>query len=210
MIRTRIVELSTIDGIAYRRKLKGAQTAIVIQRYEGGQAGLATLNRNTGEADPAANMSPDLFPAEAFDEAVELTHGLPYTARGRVVVSAPAPATEVEADEDAAEVATVCSKDYSAILSAYTDKRGRFSYDLMNKDFIQFAKSSRVVSDLVGKKSAVEEIRAHVLRAKLEHLTGNRDLSDAEIHAIVDMLDEINPRQVFADLNKELRRMLAR
>ncbi len=88
-------------------------------------------------------------------------------------------------------------------------KKGELSYDLINKDFIQFARSSQIVGDLVANRASEDEIRNHVVKVKLEQLTGNRDLTEAEAQRIVDMLDEVSPRFVFRELNDEIRRMLS-
>jgi hypothetical protein len=209
VIRTRLVELSTIEAVAYRRKLRGGHSGVVVQRFDSAQPGLARLNRNDGSPDIAHNVPKDLYPVEAFVEALELTSGLPYNQRGAVKVgAAPERPEEVEETED--EIATVSSEEYAAIVAAYTDRRGVLSYDLLNKDFIKFAKSSKVVAGMVSEGAPVEAIRAHIVRAKLERLTGNRKLTDSQIDAIVEMLDETNPRNVFKTLNDELRKMLAR
>lgn len=209
MIRTRIVELTTLEAIAYRCKLRGGQVGLVIQRADLAQPGLATLNRDTGDADIAANVPPAHYPEAAFAEALELTQGLPYTARGKLKVVPEREAAE-EIVETAEESAAVCSREYAAVVAAYTDKRGLLSYELLNKDFIQFAKSSKVVEGLVAEGASVEAIRDHVARARLEQLTGNRDLSDAQIAAIVALLDEVSPRSVFREFTAEIRKLLAR
>jgi hypothetical protein len=209
MIRTRLVELSTIEAVAYRRKLRGGHSGVVVLRYDTAQPGLAILNRNSGEPDPAANVPPGLYPIEAFREAIALTSGLPYTARGAVKLSA-APESPEDVEETAEEAAAVCSDEYAAIVKAYTNRKGELSYELLNKDFIQFAKSSKIVADMVGARAPVEAIRDHVVRVKLEQLTGNRQLTDAQIVAIVAMLDEVSPRNVFREFNDEIRKMLAR
>jgi len=209
MIRTPLVELSTIEAVAYRRKLRGGHSGVVIMRYDTAQPGLAMLNRNSGEPDLAANVPPGLYPVEAFREALELTSGLPYGARGPVRLTAASEAPD-EVEETEAEAATVCSREYAAIVQAYTNRKGELSYDLLNKDFIQFAKSSKVVADMVTARAPVEAIRDHVVKVKLEQLTGNRSLSDAQTRAIVEMLDAVSPRNVFRAFNDEIRKMLAR
>jgi hypothetical protein len=212
MIRTRIVELSTLPAIAFRRRLSGGHTAVVVQPYDGGQPGSAMLNRSTGGADRAPN-APAIYTDEVFSEAVELTRGLPFTARGAVRVSADMAGfsqPEPDGQDDAEQVVTVCSDDYKAIVDAYTDRRGTLSYALLNKDFIQFAKSNRHVARLVGERASVEAIRSHIVRAKLEWLTGSRELTDAQIERIIEMLDDVSPKSVFRELNDELRKMLAR
>lgn len=213
MIRTPIVELNTIEAVAFRRKVRGGHTAIIIQRFDGGQPGQGILNRNTGAADPSHNTQVDRFPAEAFEEAVELTRFFPFNARGQVNVegrvrnvSEPEP----DGEDDVEELATVCSDEYAAIVDAYTNKKGELSYDLLNKDFIQFAKGSKLVSDMVSNRASVEEIRDYIVRVKLENLTGNKDLSDGQVRRIVEMLDEVSRKGVFKELNDEIRKLLAR
>ena len=108
MIRTKIVELSTIEAVAYRQKLRGGHSGIFIMRYDTAQPGLATLNRNTGEPDPSDNTNLEIFPLEAFKEALELTSGMPYSRRGRIRLSGEK--EEVSAQEETEEeLATVDS-----------------------------------------------------------------------------------------------------
>jgi hypothetical protein len=209
VIRTPLVELSTIPAIAFRRKLKGGKSGVVIQRFDSAQPGLALVNRSDGSPDIAHNTPKDVFPVAAFVEAMERTQGLPYNQRGAIKLGA-APEAPEEIEETEAEIATVSSREYEAIVSAYTDKRGALSYDLLNRDFVKFAKSSKVVARLIGEGAGFDAIKAQVLRARFERLTGNRQLTDAQINAIVEMLDEISPRHVFKVLNDELRKMLAR
>jgi hypothetical protein len=65
------------------------------------------------------------------------------------------------------------------------------------------------VGELVANRAAEDDIRDHVIRVKLEGLTGNRDLTAVQAQRIVDMLDEVSPRYVFRELNDEIRRMLS-
>jgi hypothetical protein len=207
MIRTKVVELSTIEAIAYRQRLKNGKSGVVIIRYDTAQPGLALLNRRTAQPDPSANTNLDVFPIEAFKEALEITSGMPYSRRGAVKISTDqeAPGEEEESPE---ELVTVDSNEYQAIVKAYTNKKGELSYDLLNKDFIQFAKSSKVIADMVANRASEDAIRDHVVKVKLESLTGNRALTTTQTQRIVEMLDEVSPRYVFRELNDEIRRML--
>lgn len=209
MIRTRMVEMTTMEAVAFRRKLRGGQTGLVIQPFGGDQPGLALIDKPTGDPRPAQNNPRGVYPDAAFAEATELTAGLPFTARGAVRLEVRRESAE-EVEETPEETAAVSSAEYEAVVKAYTDKRGNLSYALLNKDFIQFAKGSKRVADMVAEGASPEAIRAHVVRVKLEGLTGNRNLTDAQIDAIVSMLEDANPRHVFRELNDELRRMLAR
>ena len=215
VIRTRLVELSSLEAVAYRQKLRGGQAGVVILRHDSAQPGLALLNRHSGEADLAAHTPADLFPPEAFQEALELTAGLPYSSRGPVrspaaVVAPAAAATPSPLDEEhtAEEIATVNSADYAAIVKAYTNKKGELSYELLNKALIQAARSNPYVAEMVARKATLEDIRDHVLKANFEAVTGNRALGLAEVHRIAELLDEVSPRSVLRDLNDDLRKML--
>jgi hypothetical protein len=208
VIRTKIVELSTIEAAAYRQKLRDGKSGIVILRYDTPQPGLASVNRRTGTPEPSANTNLEMFPIEAFQEAIELTSGMPYSRRGSVKLSGNKEAADTE--ESPEELATVDSAEYEAIVKAYTNKKGELSYELLNKDFIQFAKSSKIVADMVANQASMDEIRDHVVKVKLESLTGNRDLTVAQTKRIVEMLDEVSPRYVFRELNDEIIRMLSR
>lgn len=218
VIRTRLVELSTLEAVAYRQKLRGGQVGVVILRQDTAQPGLALLNRQSGSADPAHNTSSDLYPMEAFEEALELTSGLPYSSRGPVrspaaagaVASGDAPLPSELSEEASPEaVATVNSADYSAIVKAYTNKKGELSYELLNKALIQAARSNPFVARMVADGASLEEVRDHVVKANFEAVTGNRSLSAAEVQRIVELLDEVSPRSVLRELNEDLRKLLA-
>ncbi len=209
MIRTIIVELSTIEAAAYRQKLRGGHSGIVIMRYDTDQPGIATINRKSGEPDPSHNTNLQLFPLEAFKEAMELTYGMPYSRRGKVKLIGEKEDSSAQ-EETAEELATVDCAEYEAIVTAYTNRKGELSYELINKDFIQFAKSSKMTSDMVANGASVDDIRNHVVKVKLANLTGNSELTEAQTQLIIEMLDEVSPRNVFKELNDEIRKMLAR
>ncbi|MFC0251914.1 hypothetical protein [Massilia consociata] len=190
---------------------------MVVMRYDTAQPGLASLNKRTGEPDPAANVNAELFPMDVFREALELTSGMPYARRGPVKLGAQPPASatdggaqgEPDAEQDTPDaVATVSSAEYAAIVSAYTSKKGDLSYELINKDFIQFAKSNRFVADMVAQRASVDDIVDHIVMAKLQSITGNSALTTAQTRLIVEMLDEVSPRHVFRELKDEIRKML--
>ena len=210
IIRTKLVELSTLAAVAYRQKVKDGP-GVVILRYDTAQPGFATISRKTGDPVPAPNTNLETYPLEAFREALELTGGMPYSSRGKVKLSGePSAETVPDAVEEllAEDLAVVDSAEYQAIVDAYTNKRGELSYDLLNKDFIQFAKSSKIIADMVANRASLEDIRNHIIKVKLETITGNPNLTPGQMNRIVEMLDEVSPRSVFRELNDELRKML--
>lgn len=218
IVRTPLVELSTLEGVAYRQKLRGGQAGVVILRHDSPQPGLALVNHRTGEPDLSANVPLDRFPREAFLEALALTSGLPYSRRGPVRSPLPAPPADPsgEATPDADQlgssapeaVATVGSADYAAIVKAYTNRKGELSYELLNKTLIQAAHANPFVATMISQAATQEEIRDHVVKANFEAVSGNRHLSAAEVSSIIALLDEVSPRSVLRELNDEIRRML--
>jgi hypothetical protein len=84
IIRTKLVELTSLAAVAYRQKLADGP-GVVILRYDTMQPGFASISRKTGEPVPAANTNLDLYPLETFQKALELTAGIPYSRRGKVL-----------------------------------------------------------------------------------------------------------------------------
>lgn len=211
IVRTKLVELSTLAAAAYRQKLQEG-SGVVILRYDTTQPGFASISRKTGEPIPASNTNLELYPLEAFQEALELTGGMPYSRRGKVQLSgeSPAEAASAAVEEPLTEnFAVVDSAEYQTIVDTYTNKKGELSYDLLNKDFIQFAKSSKIVADMAANQVSLDDLRNYIIKVKLETLTGNPNLTPDRMNQIVDLLDEVSPRFVFRELNDELKKMLS-
>ena len=209
MIRTELVALTVIPASAYRQKLASGGSGIVIMRNDSAQPGIASISRTSGEAIPTKNTPAKLFPKEAFQEAIALTAGRPY--KKRSAPSAPRPETKVveEAVEPAYEVA-VDSAEYAKIVEKYTDKAGKLSYALLNKDLIKFVHSSSKVREMLKEKAAEEAIRLYVVGNKFRNITGNHDLSDDQVLKMAELLDEVSPKGVFKELNEVLRQKLKR
>ncbi len=213
MIRTATVQLTTIPAIAFRQKLPSGGSGITILRPDAKQPGIAGISKTSGEPIPVANNNAELFPVEAFKEAMLLTAGMPYKKLGNVKVTADMiAAVEPETAEELAEEATevvIDSADYAKNVERYSDKKGVLSYGILNKEFIQFAHRSPIVRKMVAEKASVEEIRAYIAGAKYRSVSGNNKLDDAEVAKITELLDEVSPKGVFRELNEELRKMLA-
>ena len=84
MIRTKVVNLTKIKGIAFRQKLPSGGSGIVILREGVAQPGIASISKTSGEAIPTANTPTDVYPPDVFKEAISLTAGLPYKKLGKV------------------------------------------------------------------------------------------------------------------------------
>ena len=174
------------------------------------QPGIASVSKTSGDAIPTANTPKKLYPLEAFREAIELTAGLPYKKQRSVDKNAaqdpavlPKKATEKEA---AAEEVFVNGAEYQAVVDKYTDKNGRLSYSLLNKDMIKFAHSSSVVRKMKEEGRSVDEICLYTVGTKFRSITGKKDLTKEQILKIVELLDEVSPRGVLKEFTEELRR----
>ena len=208
MIRTSVVELTTIPAVAYRQKLPAGGSGVTICRYGEKQCGVASVSTRSGKAIPADNTPPELYPAEAFEEALALTRGLPYKRLGKVTVLKKS--FKEQEPKAAEEEPPVDMAAYDMLVTKYTDKTGRLSYELLSKDLIKLLKSSSVARGLVAEQASPAKIRNYVVGAKFRDVTGNRDLTDKQVKQLAEMLDNVYARGVFTDLNAEIRKALAK
>lgn len=214
IIRTTAVELDTIPAIAYKQKLLAAGGAgIKMVRLDREAHAVFTIDKRTGEGIPYGKVDGKLFPEEAVAEAIELTVGLPYSKRGKLNIKA----VEAEKDredvteEDVEAIDMVGSPEYEAFIERYCDEKGKLNHKLMNKDFIQFASKSKVVTDMVANGALEEDILRFIVKSRATFLSGKKEsLSDQEVDALMETLDEIDPRSAFKETKEYLRRLLAR
>ncbi|MCL1904340.1 MAG: hypothetical protein FWF94_07975 [Oscillospiraceae bacterium] len=210
IIRTKAVELSVIPAIAYKQKIEEG-SAIKILRLDKNESAVCSIDKRTGETLPFGKVDKSLFPAEAFDEAIEMTCGAPYTARGNINIDVSKyepPAEDVLPEE---KTDMVNSEEYIAIVERYKDERGRMNYTLMNKDFIQFAAKSKVVSEMLSNKAGVEEIVLFIVKSRATVIAGKKQsVDDNEVSALIETLDEIDPRSAFKELKDWIKKQLSR
>ncbi|MBO7677810.1 MAG: hypothetical protein J6S49_09915 [Erysipelotrichaceae bacterium] len=107
------------------------------------------------------------------------------------------------------EEVIIDDKDYKAIVKAYTDKKGKLSYELLNKDLIQFAHRSKTVKELIADRKSVKTVRNYLIAVKFRNITGNNDLDEKLAVKMAELLDEAYPKGVFKELNDELRKAAA-
>ncbi|MBO4361047.1 MAG: hypothetical protein J5822_09245 [Eubacteriaceae bacterium] len=209
MIRTDTVSLTKADAVAYRQKLPAGGSGIVVVRSDCPQPGIASISKTSGEPFPTANTQERFYPRELFMEAMELTAGLPYRKQGSVKNIKDVP-EELKEDENAAaaEEIIVDSEDYRRIVEYFTDKNGKLSYELLNRDMIRFANRSSVVRRMIADNEKIDGIRLYVTGSKFRSICGNGDLTDEQVLAITELLDEVSPKGVFREFNGEIRRKL--
>jgi len=218
IIRTKAIELDTIPAIAYKIKLASGGSGIKMHRTDCDDTVFTTIDKRSGGAVLDEKVNPSLFPEAAFDEAVDALAGMPYSARGKVKIvhSSEKEAEEIIAEEMPEEelqeaVDMVGSAEFTAIIDRYSDENGKINYQLMNKQFIQFAAGSKVVSDMVGKKDSVENIILFIVKNRAAYLAGKKEfVTDEEAAALIRTIDEIDPRSAFKELSLHLRKMLSK
>ena len=212
IIRTKAVELSTIPAIAYKQKLVSGGSGIKILRADG-QTAVCTIDRRTSDVIPYGGFDEEIFPMEAFDEALELTNSLPYSARGNIKLLAVEDLQPIDVSEQAPaeQVDMTLSKEYAAIVDRYSDEKGKINYTLMNKDFIQFATRSKVVTGLVEKGANQDEIVEAIVKSRATEISGQKDsLDSSSVKLLIETLDEIDPRSAFKELKAHINRMSAK
>ena len=207
MISTDIVNLTVIQAVAFRQKLPSGGSGVTILRYDTAQPGIASISKSSGKPIPTENTKTDLFPEEAFIEAIALTAGLPYKKRGGVrldkkAIKEIAPA----ADETVEEDVVIDTAEYQKLVDRYTDKAGKLSYELLNKDLIRFAHSSKIVREMLGEGASVKKIRTYIVCTKFRSVVGNDKLTQEQVMKMAELLDEVSPKSVFKTLDAELRR----
>jgi len=225
MIRTDYVRLKTLNAVAYRQKLKAGGSGIVIVQKGVKQPGIAQIDKRESRPILQANISEKLYPIAAFEEAIELTIGMPYGKRRPV--SFPVELLEkknVESTDDPVEIddendvndenvedsQVVDSKAYQLILSQFTDKKGKLSYLLLNRDFIKFAKKSSMVQKMIESLASNEDILDYIILNRLIEITKDKNLTFEQMKAVVALLDEVSPKFVFKELNDEIRKLQSR
>ena len=208
MIRTATVKLNGILGLAYKQKLMdgGAGLAIITPN----ERAAYTINKRDGKAVPYGAVDADVFTGAVVDEAMDLTRGLPYRRLGKVTKvygdshSDETPA-DLESEDDAASIDVVASKEYNEFIMEYTDKNGKFSYQLMNRDMMKFADRSSVVRAMLGEGEGDKAIARYVIRSKAVSLAGTREMGDKFLTAFITTFDSMNTRSAFKELNAHIR-----
>jgi len=213
IIRTKAVELTVIPAIAYKQKLASGGSGVKIMRMDRDVSAVYTIDKRTGDPVPYGQFDEVLFPAEAFDEAIELTGGLPYSARGNIKITVYEQALQDDVIEDAPkdQVDMTLSQEYAAIVERYSDEKGKLNYQLMNKDFIQFASKSKIVNDMAADRASQEDILTFIIKSRATLISGKKEsLDDESVKLLIETLDEIDPRSAFKELKAYIKRILAR
>ena len=213
MIRTEAVKLTTIPGMAFKQKLQSGGAGITILTPD--TRATFTINKRDGSCVPYGKADTKVFTDTITKEVLELTAGLPYRRLGtitKVHIDAPCEETlvEHEVDDEKADIDVISSAEYASFIEKYSDKTGKFSHQLMNKELMQFAAKSGVVSKKIAEKEDTELIVRYVVRSKAAILSRNKEMNDEMLTAFIETIDSICTRSAFKELNAYLRGKLSR
>ena len=213
MIRTEAVKTTTIPGMAFKQKLQAGGAGITIITPD--DRATFTINKRDGSCVPYGKVDTSVFTEAVVNEVLELTKGLPYRRLGKITkVHLDAPceetSTEHEVEDDKVDIDIISSKEYAAFIEMYSDKKGRFSHQLMNKELMQFAAKSGVVGKKLAEKEDVDVIVRYVVKSKAATLARNKEMSEDMLTAFIETIDSICTRSAFKELNAYLRGRLSR
>ena len=207
IIRTSVVELTKTPALAYKFKMSAGGAGIKII-FEG------TDNTETFAINRRGELiatSPNGSVSEAALEALELTRGLPYSARGKVKAIFVANADEDEVVPETAEYDMIESAEYKAWVDAYTGDNLKMNYTKMNKDLIQFAAKNKTVAQMVAEKEPVETILRRIVQIQTSNLTNNKEYITPDMaDALIATLEELDVRSAFKELKLHIQKMSKR
>ena len=213
MIRTDTVQMTSIKGLAYKQKLTAGGAGVTIITPD--DKAVFTINKRDGACVPYGEVNTDVFVDAIINEALELTKGLPYKRRGKITKvydddSCDESSVDLETEDDKAEIDIITSAEYKEFLAQYMDKNNKFSYQIMNKELMQFASRSSVVRKKLVEKEDVDSIIRYIVRSKAADLTRNRGMDDQMLTAFIDTLDSMDTRSAFKELAAHLRGKMSR
>ena len=214
MIRTEAVRIESINGLAYKQKLVAGGAGITIITPD--DKAVFTINKRDGLCIPYGKVNSEVFTAAIIAEVLELTRGLSYGLQEAITKvredsksDEPLP-VELEIENEKEAIDVIESIEYKMFIEQYTDKKDKFSYQLMNKDLIQFSSKSTVVSKLLTEKEDVDTIVRYIVRSKAADLARNGGMDDNMLTAFIDVFDSMNTRSAFKELKAHIRGKLAK
>ena len=213
MIRTEAVQLTSIKGLAFKQKLQAGGAGITIMTPD--DKAVFTINKRDGSYTPYGTVNSGIFTTAAIEESFELTKGLPYRRLGKISKVYPdihcdESSVELETEDEKVEIDVIASAEYKEFIAQYTDKNNKFSYQLMNKELMQFASRSSVVRKKLQENESTDSIVRYIVKSKAADLTRNRGMEDEMLTAFIETLDSMDTRSAFKELTAHLRGKMSR
>jgi len=200
--------MRSIKGLAYRQKLTAGGTGVSIITPD--DRAVYTINKRDGSCVPYGTVNSEVFTESIINEALELTNGMSYKRLGKIAKvyadnHCDETPIEQETEDGKAEIDVIASVDYREFIAQYTDKNDKFSYQLMNKDLIQFSTRSSVVRKMLEEKTDADEIIRYIVKSRAADLARNKGMGDEMLTAFIETLDSMDTRSAFKELKSHLR-----
>jgi hypothetical protein len=206
MIRTDIVELTTIAGIAYKQRVPNGGAGLTVITKD--DKAVVTIDKRSGKYIVRSVTRDDVFTPAVFDEAFRLTKSLSLkkqkSIRKLTADFISEEADDLEEDTTIADSEVLESRAYRALLEAYTDKNQTFSFSLMNKDMIKFAHRSTSVRRMRDERRPNEEILLYVVSQKVYTLSKQKVREDF-VKKLIEIMDVMETRSAFKELKAALK-----
>jgi len=169
-----------------------------------------TINKRDGSTVPYGVVDAKLFNSKVVEEALDLTRGLSYKRLGSITKvyddsHCDESSVDLETEDDKPSVDVVASKEYEGFIMEYTDKNGKFSYQLMNRDLMKFYESSSVAKKMAADAESDDAIAGYVIRSKAVSLARTKSMSDDFLAAFIETFDSMNTRSAFKELKAHIR-----
>ena len=208
MIRTETVRLSRIAGLAFKQKMAAGGAGLTIITPD--DRAVFTINKRDGSTVPYGVVDAKLFNSKVVEEALDLTRGLSYKRLGSITKvyddsHCDESSVDLETEDDKPSVDVVASKEYEGFIMEYTDKNGKFSYQLMNRDLMKFYESSSVAKKMAADAESDDAIAGYVIRSKAVSLARTKSMSDDFLAAFIETFDSMNTRSAFKELKAHIR-----
>ena len=213
MVRTNAVQMTSVNGLAFKQKLTSGGAGITIITVS--DKAVFTINKRDGACVPFGKVDTEIFTKAVTDEALELTRGLPYRRLGaitKVYDDKHCDETPVELETDDEKIVTdiIASVEYKEFIAQYTDKNEKFSYQLMNKELMQFASKSSIVEKMLSEKADIDTIVKYVVNSKASDLAQNKGMDEATLTAFIETFDSMNTRSAFKEFKAYIRGRLSK
>ena len=213
MVRTATVQLASVNGLAFKQKLTSGGAGITI--ITPNDKAVFTINKRDGACVPFGKVDTEIFTKTVTDEALELTRGLPYRRLGAITKvyddkHCDETPVELETADEKIVIDIIASDEYKEFIAQYTDKNEKFSYQLMNKELMQFASKSSIVDKMLSEKAEIDTIVRYAINSKASDLTHNKGMDEEMLTAFIETFDSMNTRSAFKEFKAHLRGRLSK
>lgn len=207
MIRTKLTYIEEHDVFAYRLKFSNGGIGVIVFNKNGYPSGTADINRKTGKA-INHKKNDELLSDEVFTKACTATRFLPYHVLPPVTPTGSFIKNENIPDTVPCLKESIIAR-FDEFVSKFTESGGEFDRQQINKNFIQFALRSKVVSNMVNTEGCtVEAVMDFILKTKAAETARLILPFNGYTDALIDMLNDVCGCTAFQELEDVIKRKI--